>query len=178
MDFVSDANWRAVTPRAADAAPDPAERTSPAVALGGIELSPWRLGEHFLDVARANRDWLPVERAALVAADPLMTALGRPNREQVVTVRQSTATTLQVLELTNGGTLAALLKEGADRRFVQSPLHPLGLIDVLYRQAVGRPPTPREATLAAAIVGSPARREGIEDFLWALTMLPEFQMIH
>jgi mono/diheme cytochrome c family protein len=178
MDFVSDASWQAVTPRAADAAAGPAERTRPAVALGGIELSPWRLGEHFLDVARANRDPFPVERAALVAADPLMTALGRPNREQVVTVRQSTATTLQALELTNGGTLAALLKEGADRRFTQSPLNPAGLIDVLYRQAVGRPPTTHEATLAAAIVGSPARRDGIEDFLWALTMLPEFQLIH
>ena len=30
---------------------------------------------------------LPVQRASLLAADPLMSALGRPNREQVVTVR-------------------------------------------------------------------------------------------
>jgi hypothetical protein len=45
-------------------------------------------------------------RAALANADPLMTALGRPNREQVVTVRTSAATTLQALELENGSTLA------------------------------------------------------------------------
>ena len=44
-------------------------------------------------------------RASLVAADPLMTALGRPNREQVMTLRFSAATTLQALELTNGKTL-------------------------------------------------------------------------
>ncbi len=37
-------------------------------------------------------------RAALVAADPLTTALGRPNRDQVVTARAGAATTLQALE--------------------------------------------------------------------------------
>jgi hypothetical protein len=149
LDVVTDATWTATVNKAQEA--------QPAVELGGIELSPWRLGEHFLDVAGATRDQLPVERAALVAADPLMTALGRPNREQVVTVRQSTATTLQVLELTNGGTLAALLKEGADRRFVQSPLNPSGLIDVVLppggraarRHRQRSPPSP------PAIVGVP-----------------------
>ncbi len=48
-------------------------------------------------------------RASMVAADPLMVALGRPNREQVVTTRATTATTLQALELTNGETLAKVL---------------------------------------------------------------------
>jgi hypothetical protein len=121
---------------------------------------------------------LPVERAALVAADPLMLALGRPNREQIVTVRQATATTLQALELTNGGTLATLLRDGAGRRLAQSSEDPRPLVDGLYRQAVGRPPTARETNIAAKLIGTPARREGVEDLLWALTMLPEFQMIH
>ena len=178
MDFVSDSAWQAVAPRTPGTEAAPAERTSPAVELGGIELSPWRLGEHFLDVAGATRDQLPVERAALVAADPLMLALGRPNREQIVTVRQATATTLQALELTNGGTLATLLRDGAGRRLAQSTDDPRPLVDGLYRQAVGRPPTARETNIAAALIGTPARREGVEDLLWALTMLPEFQMIH
>lgn len=178
MDFVTDAGWQAVAGRAPGAGADTAERTSAAVELGGIELSPWRLGKHFLDVASATRDQLPVSRAALVAADPLMTALGRPNREQIVTVRQATATTLQALELTNGGTLAALLNEGAGRRLAQSSDQPRILVDRLYRQAVGRPPTARETDVAAALIGSPVRREGVEDLLWALTMMPEFQLIH
>src|SRR5690606_1057152 len=54
-------------------------------------------------------------RASLVAADPLMTALGRPNREQVVTTRASAATTLQALQLINGETLALRLAQGAER---------------------------------------------------------------
>jgi hypothetical protein len=41
-------------------------------------------------------------RAGLVPSSTLQTAMGRPNREQVVTVRNSVATTLEALELTNG----------------------------------------------------------------------------
>ena len=58
-----------------------------------------------VDVTLVSAHAAPVAsrtRAALVNADPLMTALGRPNREQVVTVRTSAATTLQALELANG----------------------------------------------------------------------------
>jgi hypothetical protein len=54
-------------------------------------------------------------RASLVAADPLQTALGRPPREQMITTRPTTATTLQALELTNGDTLSRLLDRGAER---------------------------------------------------------------
>src|SRR4029079_14991442 len=52
-------------------------------------------------------------RASLVVADPLMRALGRPNREQVVTTRPDLLTTLEALDLTNGATLASLLDRGA-----------------------------------------------------------------
>ena len=51
-------------------------------------------------------------RASLVAADPLLVALGRPNREQVLTTRSTIATTLQMLELANGTTLSKLLQQG------------------------------------------------------------------
>jgi hypothetical protein len=32
--------------------------------------------------------------------------------------------------------------------------------------------------LACEMIGSPAQPAGVEDFLWALTMLPEFQLIY
>jgi hypothetical protein len=32
--------------------------------------------------------------------------------------------------------------------------------------------------MARDLVGSPARKEGVEDLLWAMTMLPEFQLIY
>ena len=52
-------------------------------------------------------------RASLVASDPIMRSLGRPNREQVVTTRPEDLSTLQALDLTNGREFAALLDRGA-----------------------------------------------------------------
>jgi mono/diheme cytochrome c family protein len=160
-------------------------------------------------------------RAALAVSDPLTRALGRPNREQVVTQRGTVATTLQALELTNGQTLSAMLSEGAARyvgrpeggdggtarrrnggtdrgrdggtempvRITRSPNHlrlpttqrpddPRTLVRALYERALGRLPTAAEEREAVALVGSPPRREGIEDLLWALVLLPEFQLVY
>jgi len=48
------------------------------------------------------------------------------------------------------------------------------IVDKIYRTALGRPPTPVE--LAAA--GDMAKtEEGVEDLLWAIVMLPEFQLV-
>ncbi len=148
-----------------------------AVELGGVEMAPWKAGRQFLDTAAAPKDTLPV-RASLVAADPLMAALGRPNRDQIVTVRQASATTLQALELTNGGTLAELLKSAAQKIVARSPGENRALIDTLYLHALSRPPTPAEAVVAERLLGTPATGEGVEDLLWAVAMQPEFQVIH
>ena len=121
---------------------------------------------------------LPVQRASLLAADPLMSALGRPNREQVVTVRQGTATTLQALELTNGATLAASLKTAAEKILASAPKDSALLATTLYRQALSRGPTSAELASATQLLGSPVQAEGVQDLLWALAMLPEFQLIY
>jgi mono/diheme cytochrome c family protein len=117
-------------------------------------------------------------RAAMAVADSLTRALGRPNREQVVTQRATVATTLQALELTNGQILATMLKKGAER-WTSRP-HPATatLVASIYRQALGRPPTPAERQIAVATIGTPARNDGVEDLLWALVMLPEFQLVY
>jgi mono/diheme cytochrome c family protein len=117
-------------------------------------------------------------RAALVAADPLMVALARPNREQVVTTRPTAATTLQALELTNGETLADVLKRGAENLLTAPAATIDDLIPKLYKEALGRKPTAQELQIAREIVGQPAQPAGVEDFLWAVTMLPEFQLIY
>ena len=117
-------------------------------------------------------------RAALVAADPLMVALARPNREQVVTTRPTAATTLQALELTNGETLADLLKRGAENLLTAPAAAKADLIATLYEKALGRKPTGPELQFASEIVGEPVQPAGVEDFLWAVTMLPEFQLIY
>ncbi|MGH7944109.1 MAG: DUF1549 domain-containing protein [Opitutaceae bacterium] len=187
LDFVSDQNWTVLAfrkpPSTVNAAlavdPGQPDEIGSAVELGGVELKPWKLGPNFLDLAAAPKDTLPVARASLVTADPLTIALGRPNREQVMTVRQTTATTLQALELTNGATLAKLLNQGADRILTaHADKRSHTLVESLYQQAVGRIPTPAERKIAEQLVGSPAKCAGIEDLLWALTMLPEFQLIN
>jgi mono/diheme cytochrome c family protein len=115
-------------------------------------------------------------RAALAPADPLALALGRPNREQVVTTRAMTATTLQALELTHGETLAEVLRRGAAKLAGSSPT-PGELVEGLYRSALGRAPGAVEKQLAAELLGQPVRPEGAEDLLWAVAMLPEFQLV-
>jgi mono/diheme cytochrome c family protein len=115
-------------------------------------------------------------RAALAPADALALALGRPNREQVVTTRAMAATTLQALELTHGGTLAEVLRRGAAKLAEPGPT-PGDLVEGLYRSALGRGPGAAEKQLAAGMLGQPVRPEGVEDLLWAVAMLPEFQLV-
>ena len=117
-------------------------------------------------------------RAALAQADPLQRALGRPNREQVVTERLTAATTLQALELTNGETLAGMLDAGAARWAADRSQPPTHLVNALYLQALGRPPTLAERKAALSEIGSPVRPDGVQDLLWALVMLPEFQLVY
>jgi hypothetical protein len=117
-------------------------------------------------------------RAALVPADPLQVALARPNREQVVTTRPTAATTLQALEMTNGETLAELLKRGGATLLAPQPATTSRLISELYLRGLSRKPTSSELKLARAMIGRPAQPAGVEDILWSLTMLPEFQLIY
>jgi hypothetical protein len=116
-------------------------------------------------------------RASLAPADPLATAMGRPNREQVVTTRPTEATTLQALELTNGETLASILERGA-RVLANAHVAETELVEHLYEEALGRPPTPPECQTALELSGRPLRLDGVEDLLWSIAMLPEFQLIY
>lgn len=150
---------------------------APAAELGSADMAPWRLEKKFAQVLSAASLSGHV-RASLVAADPLMTALGRPNREQVMTARASSATTLQALEMTNGKTFADQLKEGSEKLLGKSKLSSRDLITSLFQKALSRQPEQEELTLAETLVGTPAKAEGIEDLLWTVAMLPEFQLIY
>ncbi|MBC8002592.1 MAG: DUF1553 domain-containing protein, partial [Opitutaceae bacterium] len=145
--------------------------------LGGPAMDPWKLGDK-LAARLAASDKYGKVRSSLVAADPLQVALGRPNREQVITTRATAATTLQALELTNGGTLNSLLQDGAKRLLQNGKPGGRDLISDLYLRAFGRQPTSSELKLAVTLTGAPVQSEGLADFLWALTMLPEFQLIY
>ncbi len=92
-------------------------------------------------------------RAALQNDDTLTRVLGRPNREQVVTSRESIATTLQAIEMTNGATLNTKLLNGAKHWLAQSPSSPDALIDSVYLKAIGRRPTKEERVVARNLLG-------------------------
>jgi mono/diheme cytochrome c family protein len=125
----------------------------------------------------ARRGPEPV-RASLVPADALMRSLGRPNREQVVSTRPAEVGTLEALDLTNGQILATLLDRGAKNLRQRHPdWGPDQVAEWVYRSTLCRNPTPEEAETARQILGSPMTNEGVSDLLWAVFMLPEFQLI-
>ena len=97
-------------------------------------------------------------RSALAIADPLTTALGRPNREQVVTVRAAAATTLQALELSNGPTLSQRLSKGAERLLAENAATAGPLVDRVYHPRAR--PHDRHPTSAASARRSSAPRHG------------------
>jgi len=147
----------------------------PAAELGDEKVGPWNLTKSLASVVVAAPAGEAV-RAALCTADPLTTALGRSNREQVLTDRASVATTLQALEMSNGATLSEMLKRGAAKLAAEAK-SPDELTDRLFLRALGRPPTAGERQTATEMLGAPVKPEAVEDLLWVIAMLPEFQLI-
>jgi mono/diheme cytochrome c family protein len=147
----------------------------PAVELGNETIAPWKLNEKLAEGVQLASG--PEVRSALCTADPLTTSLGRSNREQVLTDRASVATTLQALEMSNGSTLAEMLNKGAARLTADRSSSGDQLIERIFVRALGRKPTAAELATAAEMVGKPAKTDGVEDLLWIVAMLPEFQLI-
>ena len=158
MDFVSDKFWLTSETKTAgwEQPGFAAKDWTPAKQLGLGDIAPWRLpgdtvARQFAARAEGN------VRAALVVADPLMVAMGRPNREQVVTTRAETATTLQALELTNGKTLASILHKGAEN-LTGHKTSGKKLVRVVFEEAVGRKPNSNELKMARDLVGKKPTR--------------------
>lgn len=116
-------------------------------------------------------------RASLLKSDLLMRTLGRPNREQIVSARPNDLTTLEAMDLNNGAILDRRLAEGAEalqRRGFESTD---ALISYVWRAALSREPQPAERELAQTLLGSRPTPQAVQDFLWSVIMLPEFQII-
>jgi hypothetical protein len=105
-----------------------------------------------------------------------MRALGRPNREQIVSMRPDTVTTLEAIDLANGNQLASLLKQGAASLAATRP-ETGAMIEEIYRRALTRPPTADEKSILVAELGPTPSVHAIEDFLWMILLLPEFQFV-
>jgi hypothetical protein len=114
-----------------------------------------------------------IVRASLMKSTLLMRALGRPNREQVVTTRPADLTTLQALELNNGREFVDYLNRGATKFVAEKEM-----VETLYLEALSRLPSSLEKQVARKILGGRVTPDSAADFLWAIFMLPEFQFIN
>ena len=127
--------------------------------------------------AHGMKEWdnRPV-RATFTRRDFLQSALGRPNREQVVSARPDLVTTLEAINLANGDQLATMLREGAAALMKKYGRD--DLIRHVYAVALTRKPTEKEWEIARSLMGEEMTPEGVQDFLWMVFMLPEFNYVN
>lgn len=131
-----------------------------------------RIGE---TLATASAGSELMVRSSLLKADTLMRALGRPNRDQIVTSRPSGLTTLEAINLSTSGDLVKRLERGAEH-FLQSH-HGDSLIEAIYLTALSRFPTNEEKLLLRETLGEEPDTGDVTDLLWTLTMTPEFLFV-
>jgi hypothetical protein len=115
-------------------------------------------------------------RTTFAPRDTLQAALGRPNREQVVSSRPDLVTTLEAINLANGPELSSLLTASAGQ--LSSIYQGDKLIDHVFLGALNRLPTEQERSIATDLLGSPSTPTGTEDLLWMVFMLPEFLYVN
>jgi hypothetical protein len=116
-------------------------------------------------------------RASLLKSDFLMRSLGRPNRDQIVSMRPEELTTLEAIDLANGTVIADAISQSAETLSTSDPAtKKLHAIDFFVR-ALTREPTETERRLLEEFVIESTDSSGLEDALWSILMLPEFQTI-
>ena len=84
---------------------------------------------------------------------------------------------MQALELTNG----ERFNEGMKRAAVQwKQQYKTGdvIVQELYSRALNRLPNAKEKAAALKWLGTNPNEEVIQDFFWAMLLLPEFQIIY
>lgn len=139
----------------------------------------WRRAESRMAEMRAGVAGLSSmpARAGLTRSDLLQRALGRPNREQIVSARPNELSTLEAIDLANGQALAGLLTAGAARIKQRAWATPEAMVHWLYLSALSREPSAAERSVAVGLLGADCSEQSIADLLWAVCMLPEFQTI-
>lgn len=116
-------------------------------------------------------------RAALLKSDFLQRTLGRPNRDQIVSMRPNELSMLEALDLNNSPTLAELMQRGATNIITEHGNATSKVVPWMYAFALSRPPTEAELSATTEALGPTLTDAGVADLLWTLVMLPEFQLI-
>jgi hypothetical protein len=116
-------------------------------------------------------------RASLVKMDSLMRALGRPNRDQIVTSRPNELTTLEAVNLSTSSQLIDNLRAGAKLFLQNTESDTAALIDDIYLSFMTRLPSKSEKRLLSRNLGRHPDVETVTDLLWALAVTPDFFII-
>lgn len=116
-------------------------------------------------------------RASLMKNNALMRSLGRPTRDQIVSMRPNELSTLEALDLANEAALSQAFSSGGATLLKSHGQDPKQLVGYIYRHALSRWPTSEEQTAAIEFIGSEPSSEAVQDLLWAVCMLPEFWLV-
>lgn len=116
-------------------------------------------------------------RASLVKNDFLMKSLGRPLREQIVSMRPDELTTLEAVDLSNGATLSGYLATGGRNLSESWSGHRDALVEYIFQFALSRNPAEAERGAIVEALSPDATPQEIEDLLWAVLMSPEFFLV-
>ena len=128
-------------------------------------------------LAQAARSTQRPIRASLLKSDFLMRSLGRPNRDQIVSMRPDDLTTLEAIDLANGTILTDTLARGAKNLMAKNWPNSESFITWLYQATLSRQPTASERSALSEAMGGKVTEQSVADSLWAIVMLPEFQRV-
>ena len=169
-EIVTDTTWEA-----ADGSPADSSLWKPAVT---IPFAPWdQVSATFPQMLVAGSVPQLMVRASLLNSDLLMRTLGRPNREQIVATRPDNLTTLEAMDLNNGAILDKRLSEGANALLTKNFTSSKELASYLWRSALSRDPTTQEMEIVLSQLGDKPTPVIVQDLLWSILMMPEFQII-
>lgn len=128
-------------------------------------------------LAQAVSGNLPMIRASLLKNDAFMKSLGRPMREQIVSMRPSELTTLEAIDLYNAKSLADAISQGGQSLAERDWNDHDDLIRYIYRFALSRDPHDAELSSVREYFSDPATASEIADALWAIMMTPDFMIV-
>jgi len=179
LSIASDSSWEWTekTPRDNGKFGKEPDDWRPAVLIAAQDTWAAANSKHQFELARSAYVKAAMVRASLLKSDPMTRALGRPNRDQIVSMRPNELTTLEAMELANGSILSKTLSTGAENLLKRSWPSRIAFTEWLYRFAFSRTPNKEELAVASELLGNELSARGIEDLLWVVIMQPEFQLV-
>ena len=118
----------------------------------------------------------PLGRAWTHTRSSFQEALGRPDRNNVTTIREIDPSTLQSLQILTGPDLGGALNKMATT-LTAKKLATNNLAMTIHQRAFGRAISPGELKIAENMLTATPTAATVADYLWLIVALPEFQIL-